>query len=221
MPATQACTTPDILVIGLRLQWPPPLGELVAQGRIHLHRAADLHQAAARLSNPPSSHGTPHAGQARHYHALLVDPDFLSTREINLLPILMRHVLLPIWSLPSVRNREEMLSRQGILPWKEALNALAQVPPSCFTPQIVEGSNKISQTGPTPSGSSVNTPLPPVNGSLQSDPAKSHNSPPNSAEKPAKMPVVSQVTPRYDALNGPPPLSEHELRSLLGSPAHG
>ena len=208
----------DILVIGPRAHWPAPLPDYLAQGRIRLDTVADLHQAAAHLSVRRSpQEPAPSAASSSHYRAMLVDPDFLSGREMARLCVFKRHVSLPIWSLPSAGKPKEMIARHGLLPWEDCLQALAHFVLSGSTPQIPQGSNRFSQTAAAATFPAASAPQTAPQ-RTSSSPESSDNNASLALEKPAEMPVASEVAARYDALMGQPVLSEQELRALLGSP---
>ena len=192
-PATQPPA--EILLLGALQPWPDPLPQLLAHRLIHLHATSDLYQAAALLKDQD------------RFLALLIDPEHLSRRELQMMITVKRHVALPIWSLPT-RQRKALISELGVIPWEDARAALTRYALQRLTPQTaqIDAQNR-------PSMISLSSPLPPA----PSSPPKADNSLGRRTEKRAEIPVATHLVARYDQNNATPLLSELELRTLLGS----
>jgi hypothetical protein len=217
MPAAPACSAPRILAIGPRACWPAPLAEYIVQGRIHVDAVAGLHEAAARVAGAHERNRADRASDIPRYRAILVDPDFLSRREMGLLCVFQRHVTLPIWSLPSASKHKEMRTQQGVLPWEDAIQAMAQVLLNSCTQQIPKGSIGNPQSATVAPASADNGASSPLQHAVAA-PRPSDNDPSATSAKPAETPVATEVAARYDDHVSPVVLSEQELRALMGSP---
>jgi hypothetical protein len=161
-------------------------------------------------------------GGEKAYQALLIDVDYVTTAEIEMLQTIKRHMALPIWSMPVARKRREMIA--GILPWEDAARAMAQFLTEASTREGREGNSR----NPAAILASPNSPaaLPPVANVLPNPPTTlapgqgGESAMPQGLEsghgKPAEMPVVSDVVARYDGFISQPILTPGEIQALLG-----
>src|SRR6187455_1364464 len=108
-------TRPTILVLSPRETWPEPLQTLAARGDLQLHRVLTCHEVAAEA-----------AIHSRDFAGILVDSDWLSLRELDMLNVIQRHAALPIWTLPA-STHPKPVTELGLLPWEAAVLAFAQL----------------------------------------------------------------------------------------------
>ena len=174
-------TRPTILVLSPRETWPEPLQTMAARGDLHLQRVLSCHEVAAET-----------AIKTGHFAGILVDSDWLSVRELEMLNVIQRHAALPIWTLPA-STHPKPVTELGLLPWEAAVLALAQLLHQAPTIDVGRSNNKIAKTSQIDS-----------------------KTPDNPTAKPPEIPLASDLAARYDGLETPV-LSRSEIAVLLGT----
>src|SRR4051794_36470184 len=104
-------TRPFVIVLSPHEHSPEPLRTLCARGLITAHHVRSCHALAAELSLYTRTHAESCAG-------ILVDAQWLSQREKEMMRVIQRHAALPIWTLPASHPRPEM-ELGAFLPWKD------------------------------------------------------------------------------------------------------
>jgi hypothetical protein len=167
-----------------RGRWPEPLGTSVEMGECIIEPTLHLHDMAA--------------GLAMHrripIRAVLLDPTVLTACDLHFLATLMRHVSIPVITLPVTAEASPAIRHAaglGILTWEEAS--------SFFTGVTHEESPAASVAG-------------------DSETAETDNSNLVSIETSGENPVTSEVEARYDDFGTQPLLTDQEVRALLGTP---
>ena len=171
---------PCLLIVSPRDALPAPIESSLSRGDLEIHRVRTCHEAAAAI-----------AAKTEAIVGILIDSDWLSVRELDMMNVIQRHTALPIWTLPASLHPKPG-NDLGSLPWEAAALAFAQRLHVAPTPDVGTSNNKIIDS-PKNDASAANNPTP----------------------KTPEIPLAPEVAARYDGVESPV-LSRSEIAALLG-----
>ena len=171
---------PCLLIVTPRDNWPESLQARIAQSNLTTHRVRTCYEAAAAV-----------AAKADHFVGILIDSDWLSVRELDMMNVIQRHTALPIWTLPASLHPKPGNDLSS-LPWEAAALVFAQRPHPAPTNDVGTSNNKIIDS-PKNDASAADNPTP----------------------KTPEIPLAPEVAARYDGVESPV-LSRSEIAALLG-----
>ena len=171
---------PTLLIVSPRDAWPEPLQARMDRCHLNVHRVRTCHEAAAAV-----------AAKSATFVGILIDSEWLSVRELDMMNVIQRHTALPIWTLPASLHPKPG-NDLGSLPWEAVALAFSQRLHIAPTPDVGTSSNKMID-------------------SHKNDAKAADNQPPKTPE----IPLAPQVAARYDGVESPV-LSRSEIAALLG-----